>query len=296
MCNFVSLGLIYGNRRLSYCNNLFFCFFTEDLEIPEKENVFLNILGENPNNTKNMGEDVHQEVAIRWQTFATKGVNKDTIEDLIKKYPPPENCKLIQPPKLNNEVDVCLSREARKQDQFLVQLQNKMTTALSSMGRLMTDIIKEEKIDPQKVLSTLAENGQILCDNLYQTSMHRRFLIKPFLREEKRKVVCECSIDEYLFGGKLQESIQSEKSVAQAGRELKLNLRSKKYWNKNSFPSHEPQPGPSGLQMQQTKPRPSFLNYRRPTNHPKKKARPADYVNYPRRPQHQQRGPYVSRR
>lgn len=214
--------------------------------------------------------DFHNEVAVRWENYVRKGVDKSTIEGIVKKYPAPKNCN-IRPPKLNTEIENCLTRDGKKQDQFLVHLQMQMASVLSVMGSIVSKRIEdgnnEVSEENQQILVTLADSGQILCDNVHQVSNHRRFLIKPFLKEEKRKVLSECPIDEFLFGNKLQESIQSDRSVTKTSKELKLDSCFKK-----SYFTKDPQLGPSGFQRRGTanKTSSSFF-YQRPQYRPRRR-------------------------
>lgn len=302
-----------SNRLLSYLankhidkiynKNIFHLFLTDVQELDVDNNnqterstdqILLKVLGANPKYDKKLGEDLHEEVSVRWDNYATKGVDKNIIEDLVKKFPPPNNCQALQAPKLNSEIEICLTREAKKQDVFITQLQTQTASVLSAIGILISDIIKNrDTIDQQKILSTLVEGGQILCENIHQLSNHRRFLIKPFLKEERRKVVNECPIDEYLFGKKLQESIQSDKTVAKAGRELKRFSPYKNIWTQKNFVASEPQPGPSGLQLRENKTKNTgHLNYQRPQSNWRRRTTMREYNKHSRKHQFQRRNFY----
>lgn len=258
----------------------------------------LEALGVNPSCSVKQLEDFHEEISVRWNNYAVRGVDKNIIDDLVKKYPPPGNCQSLNPPKLNGEIEICLTRDARKQDCFLIQLQNQVASVLSAIGLLLSDIIRNrDNTDPQRVLCTLADSGQILCNILHHLSNHRRFLVKPFLKEDKRKVANECPIDEYLFSKKLQESIQSDKTVIKAANELKLVSPHRTTWHQRPFSTFEPQPGPSNVQMRGSRTKNTgHLNYQRPQNNSRKKTTPREYNRISRRYQYQQRKNYNPRK
>lgn len=148
--------------------------------------------------------------------YVTEGVNKEILEDLNKKYLAPENGTFLKSPKMNDEIDICLSRDARKQDFFVAQIQTCLTSGLTALGSLMSTLIeKPEMISTDKILSILAESGQLFTHAQNSLSKHRRFLAKPFLKEDLRKVIDECPVDEYLFSSKLNESIKNSKDMTE---------------------------------------------------------------------------------
>ncbi|KAL7288600.1 hypothetical protein TKK_0017337 [Trichogramma kaykai] len=57
---------------------------------------------------------IHSDFVVRWQEVLKLGLPDDTKAELLKKYPPPENCIFLDPPKINKEIDLSLKNEVIK--------------------------------------------------------------------------------------------------------------------------------------------------------------------------------------
>ncbi|CAG9113797.1 unnamed protein product [Plutella xylostella] len=64
----------------------------------------LEMLGDDPLVERTFGEDLHKDIANRWQHILLNGLHKETKSDLLKTYLPAQNCPNMQAPKLNLEV------------------------------------------------------------------------------------------------------------------------------------------------------------------------------------------------
>lgn len=245
----------------------------------EGENI-TKVLGINPKEIKTLGENIHDEISARWGSYITEGLNKEELENLLKKHLIAENCSSLQAPKLNGEMEACLSREARKQEFFLSELQNKLGSALSVIGLVISAAIGDSNnFSITQWLPKLAESSQILCDTHHSLSLHRRFLIKSLLKGDSRKVISEAPIDKFLFGSNLSESIKTNQSLRKAGRDLKNSP----FFNKSSNYKSDAKPGPSGVQNSTRGNKfGSYLNYQRPAQDNSRKKK-TEYNRYPRK-------------
>lgn len=83
-------------------------------------------------------------------------------------------------------------------------------SSLAAICLLMSNMLgNQDNCEPKEVLSTLADGEQMLRNILFNLYNHRRFLVKSFLKEDKRKLLNDCLIDEFLFGKKIQDTIQT---------------------------------------------------------------------------------------
>ena len=58
----------------------------------------------------------------------------EKCSDLIKKYAPPDNCALLEPPKLNLEVSSAIRESVFRKDKKIVEFQNQIGSTHVSFG------------------------------------------------------------------------------------------------------------------------------------------------------------------
>ena len=51
---------------------------------------------------------VYNDIVVRWEEFLKNGLPTKERDKILKKYPPPNNCLAIDPPKLNPVVKISL--------------------------------------------------------------------------------------------------------------------------------------------------------------------------------------------
>lgn len=74
------------------------------------------------------GEEIHEEIATRWNSFALKGIKKEDRQNLLNVYPIIKNGKGLKGPSLNQELQEVLENKTTQnvltQDNYIKQLQN----------------------------------------------------------------------------------------------------------------------------------------------------------------------------
>lgn len=73
----------------------------------------------------------------RWEAIVKKGLDKDDGKELIKKYPPPVNLKMINAPKLNPEASAASSETVENsylRDKAIEMKQHQVPCAISALG------------------------------------------------------------------------------------------------------------------------------------------------------------------
>ncbi|CAG9108424.1 unnamed protein product [Plutella xylostella] len=96
----------------------------------------LELLGSDPTQVKEFGDDLHKEVANRWKHILLNGLTKEEKSELSKHYLPVENCAFIRPPKLNPEVKSALHDLNIKKDAYSEKKQDVMASCLSAIGKV----------------------------------------------------------------------------------------------------------------------------------------------------------------
>lgn len=218
----------------------FLSLFTDDQpEVTETDKPLMmsphiiEALGENPATATDVGEAIHNEIAIRWKNFLTKGMGKEATQEMIKKYPIAENCIQLKGPRLNGEIETCLPRQVISHDKFMTMIQDRIANGLTNLGSVMSEIIKNPDGAPFKeILPKLADSTQMLCGVHHTLSIHRRYQVKPYLKGDCKKVIDDCPINEYLFGTELLDRVKANQALTKAGKEMKSYQTSSRF-NKN---------------------------------------------------------------
>nr|CAI5820387.1 unnamed protein product [Callosobruchus analis] len=75
---------------------------------------------------KRVGPEVTGKLAVRWNSYLSQGVNKETWKKQEESSSIPANCTMLQGPMLNCEVQAMLSSVKLKKDSFLNDLQGEL--------------------------------------------------------------------------------------------------------------------------------------------------------------------------
>lgn len=199
-----------------------------------------SFLGDDPKLLKKNGPPFHEELVKRWSNYLREGISVENRNDLIKKFPIPENCVALHSPKMNEEIRTVLSTQIQKNDRFFFNLQEQIGAGLTAIGQILNLKITEPTSDiilDEEKLQTLADAAQLIANTHNAISLKRKFEVHPFLNEESKKASHQSSIDEFLFGSNFLEKLKSCQTIQKAASEIKRQ-------KKNAIPV----PGPSGSQ------------------------------------------------
>ncbi|VEN56294.1 unnamed protein product [Callosobruchus maculatus] len=220
----------------------------DDRTRDEGEATLKVILGEDPKSTGEKGPPLCEALVNRWSSYLGAGLERDVRDALIVKYKIPENCSLLDAPKLNPEIGASLTPAQIKKDQFSMTIQNKLGRALVAQGSVLNDIlVQDSAIQLEDSTKTaLADAAKLICEAHYLISFHRKHELYPFLNPEVQKVAMKSNIGGLLFGEDFQEKYKTAREVKKTSWELKAA-------------------GPSGYKKEKK----SNLNYKRQGNRPR---------------------------
>ncbi|CAG9137648.1 unnamed protein product [Plutella xylostella] len=182
----------------------------------------LDLLGSDPTQIKEFGDDLHKEVANRWKHILLNGLTKEEKSELSKHYLPAENCAFIRPPKLNPEVKSALHDLNIKKDAYSEKKQDVMASCLSAIGKALNMTLTERHSDPE-LIKILSDAGRLLCDIHHRESVSRRFAIINAVNKSKRDTIKNTKIDHNLFGSNLTEHLKTSKAISVSASELRYN-------------------------------------------------------------------------
>nr|CAI5823020.1 unnamed protein product [Callosobruchus analis] len=188
-----------------------------------------------------------ESIAVRWSSYLSTGLDRETKVKLLEKYKIPQNCKIVGGPKLNQELEAMLTPLELKKNNFLLELQALVGKGLVAIEKVLSNLIEKKRgetqegeIEPDADLVGLAEAGQIICSAHNTISKHRQFQLSSHFNDKIKKIVASQTIDLFLFGQDFGDKWKKAKALQTTARELQaaepstsknaLGQASKKRW------------------------------------------------------------------
>ncbi|VEN36276.1 unnamed protein product [Callosobruchus maculatus] len=195
---------------------------SSDVEESKMDTNIAGILGDDPTLPKNTGPDISEELAVRWNSYLSQGVDKETWKKLLESSPIPGNCTMLQGPMLNCEVQAMLSPVELKKDSFLHDLQGNLGKGIGILGTIITDMMaKKSKDETPPHLTKLVEAGQLLCSVHYEVSRHRRLNSNRHFNSKIQKIASSQKIDTLLFGEDFGENSKMVKALENTIKDIR---------------------------------------------------------------------------
>ncbi|XP_041981645.1 uncharacterized protein LOC121735045 [Aricia agestis] len=187
---------------------------------PDLDPELLLALGETSSDSPDYGPKILDSQAKLWLPILKRGLSKEPKEILLKQYIIPDNCRLLQAPKINAEISAAIPDMVRNRDKSTLYVQQQQLGAgITATNRAMDLLLLgENKIEALRQLS----NGcRLLTDLHYQFTQSRIKLIIPSLDKTCLNVISDAERDETLFGEKLSERIKAAKAIEKQGLQIK---------------------------------------------------------------------------
>ena len=133
--------------------------------------------------TESFGAEVAEVIAQRVNDACSKKALDSKLKELYEKYKTPANCKYLCVPKVNYELWHDLSKESKSKNLGLQELQKSIVKASQPIIQLFDSALKARKdkspMDPNALLSLLADAVTFLEHASFLTSLKRRWFLKP---------------------------------------------------------------------------------------------------------------------
>lgn len=192
---------------------------SSDSDTLDQETV--SLFGKNVIHSSNVSPPIQKELSEIWTGILKKGIDDEERQELIKKFPHPENCVVLVPPKLNPLVISASSESVIRRDKRLSDFQGQISAAISAIGRAVTTVLKRRGGQDTSVIQQLGEAGRLLTDLFHQETLSRRELAALNLNKNLKDTLLNAPNDEWLFGNDLEERVRSHKSLTQSSKDLK---------------------------------------------------------------------------
>lgn len=182
---------------------------------------------------------VHKDLTVRWEDIIKKGLTSEEWKNLLKKFPPPENCIIIDPPKINLEVKSALDSTIIKRNERIVEKQAKIAAAIAGIAKVLSLTLEKDSGNKLGLLERLSGVARLLVDLQRDETMIRRSLVLKNIRVSYRDTLKDTLWDEELFEKSLTEKLKSAKVLQQSSKDLKSSVKNKTE-NKISKNSQDP--------------------------------------------------------
>lgn len=187
-------------------------------EVPVEPELLM-ALGESTDDIPEFGNPIHENLASLWLPLLKKGLLKENKEKLMKKYLIPENCKLLQSPKLNAEISAAVSEIVRGRDKKLSGFQQQLGAGITALNKGMEILLNSDQ--KAQALTHFSDSCRILTDLHCASTKDRIKLITPSLEKNILHVIQDSERDETLFGNVLSEKIKASKAIQRQGQQIK---------------------------------------------------------------------------
>ncbi|XP_023934572.1 uncharacterized protein LOC112043404 [Bicyclus anynana] len=193
---------------------------------PDLDPEIIAALGDSTSDAPDYGENIHDNLAKLWLPLLKKGIHKDIKDKLLKDYLAPDNCILLQAPKLNAEISAAVPDMVRSRDKILFMSQQQLGSGITAINMGMQSLLQSD--DKVKDLKHLSDACQLLCDSHHGSSQSRIKLLSSSLDKSILQIVNESERDETLFGTTLSEKIKAAKAIEKQGLSIKKRAKSPK--------------------------------------------------------------------
>ena len=197
---------------------------SQDPKEPDLDPEILQAIGERIHPDRKLAPDIHSKFVTGIEEIIKKDLTTDRRKELIKKFLSPENCLMMDPPKLNPELKACLQESITKRDSRIVEKQVRITSSLAGLLDVfvkITSIKSDEKLPTKDLTESLWGVLQLLADLQHAESSIRRSLILKNINTSMKETLNATAVDEWLFGEKLDEKVKAAKTIENSSKSLK---------------------------------------------------------------------------
>lgn len=165
------------------------------------------------------GESIHCNLSQLWQPLLKKGMPKEYKDKLLKEYLVPDNCKLLEAPKLNAEISAAVSDMIRNRDKTLIVSQQQLGASITAVSRGIGILLEND--NKAQAIKHFSNGCRLLCDSHFLATQARVELIIPRLDKAFSNFIINSERDEFLFGSSLSEKIKAAKTIEKEGFTIK---------------------------------------------------------------------------
>ncbi|CAG7729749.1 unnamed protein product, partial [Allacma fusca] len=186
----------------------------------------LGLFGVAKETTEMFSDPINQDLASKWNLFATCGISDSKKEELENLNHVPSNCNFIGAPKLNPELQagINISEYVLTRDKQFVSWQTLIAGSLTQLGGAISAAMSLKKrkeiseIDLTGLMSQCGKASQMLLHLQHSISTTRRSLVAGNLKPEVKRVAEDTKLDSMLFGSDFQAKVKSQEEMSKVGK------------------------------------------------------------------------------
>lgn len=135
--------------------------------------------------------------------------NQCDTESLLVKYAVPENCEMLNPPLVNNEIWKVLDKKSRTYDRLFQEIQSQLASGMVPLFKLI-EILKPAIMASSEAKQLISDSLTMLGQVQHSLSIRRRYLIRPQINK-RYKNLCNISmpVTTFLFGDDISKEMKS---------------------------------------------------------------------------------------
>jgi hypothetical protein len=172
---------------------------------------------------KECGPPVNETLATAVQNSINVNFDQEKGKKLADAIEYPENCSLLAPPKVNEEIwhDSFISKPLRIQDCGLQNIQLFIGKAMVPMINMMDSMLESDSQESTKWFNQAFEAVELLTFAHRDVTNNRRKLLKPALKPEFGKFCApKTPVTNHLFGDNLSERVKSITDMKKLGKDI----------------------------------------------------------------------------
>ena len=182
---------------------------------PKEESSVLAGMAKVVNKPQQDGQDLAPELSELVKQLLSKGMSKEARDELMEKFPTPENCNRLEVVRVNTEIFNSVRKEVKTEDVMLQKAQKSLLTGIIAVTRILNDFMKAEKGEKplpssESVMKILSDSISLLSDASHEIDLRRRTLLKGDMKTEYRLLCSDQNPVEngLLFGMELGKSVK----------------------------------------------------------------------------------------
>lgn len=195
-----------------------------------EEALIAEALGE-PTKDTGYGDEIHPNLALVMETILENGFTKAEKEKIVD-LKIPNNCKLLEAPKLNLELNGILTSAAKTRDKLLQERQQELGQSAAKIAQAIQSLSRKE-FSKGEVIKKLGESSRLICNIHFQYTNIRRKLISPFLDRNLTESLKENRRGENLYSN-LEDSVKSFSTIKRAVNVIKPKNMANKTMGNNT--------------------------------------------------------------
>ena len=155
---------------------------------------------------------VKQQLADLTDKLLVNKLDDSKRNDLFDKHLRPENCKLLEFPRVNDFVwNYCMNENTRSSDVKMHKIQKTMLKGLGPVVKTVDKLLKPNSdVDTKEIAKELLDAIAMLASANAELSLHRKACIKNNMKPEYKKLcTSQTDITSFLFGDDVVEKMKN---------------------------------------------------------------------------------------